>query len=234
MVVEKEEHFLELLNNAFEWAYKFTKHDDGWSKFQSKVPHVTEFQRDGDAVKECPFKGGSLPQIKARGVVRSTKSARDMVQWLLDADYDAWEADEDLLEMEVLKKVKAGPHECRVVYKKFASPRPVSDREFVSVVSHKEMGNGAHLFVDRSVNYPKQVSGGCVRGQVVLSAALVEPTNKPELMMVTFLSWLDMKGMLPATMISLYRTKTAERIDLYRFVFSGQQLEGGSEEEESD
>jgi len=96
----------------------------------------------------------------------------------------------------------------------------------VSVIGLKRLENGAQLFVDRSINYSSRpVHGGCVRGAIVLSATLVEPTKRDNFFTCTFLSWLDMKGMLPAAMISAYRHKTAERIDLYRFVFSGKTLD---------
>jgi hypothetical protein len=102
--------------------------------------------------------------------------------------------------------------------------------QFVSVIGLKKLENGGQLFVDRSIKFPSRpVHGGCVRGSIVLSATLIEPTKKDGMFLVTFLSWLDMKGMLPAAMISMYRHKTAERIDLLRFVFSGKTLDDDSD-----
>lgn len=67
-------------------------------------------------------------------------------------------------------------------------------RKFVSVIGLKKLENGGQLFVDRSINYPSRpVHGGCVRGSIVLSATLIEPTKKDNFFQVTFLSWLDMK-----------------------------------------
>jgi hypothetical protein len=64
----------------------------------------------------------------------------------------------------------------------------------VSVVGVKKLDSGAQLFVDRSINYgARPVHHGCVRGSIVLSATLVEPTKKDGMFQVTFLSWLDMK-----------------------------------------
>jgi hypothetical protein len=163
-----------------------------------------------------------------------------------------WEADLEALDVE-----RDIGSKCKIVYKRFRSPTPISDREvgfflfscccccccccfffffekqvgqFVSVIGLKKLENGGQLFVDRSIKFPSRpVHGGCVRGSIVLSATLIEPTKKDGMFLVTFLSWLDMKGMLPAAMISMYRHKTAERIDLLRFVFSGKTLDDDSD-----
>jgi hypothetical protein len=220
--LESEDKAAALAEEALALVLPLLRSDDGWTKYESKVPHVTEYVREDDGKLGLPFRGGSLPLIKARGPVQSVKTLEEVGALLLHGEKEDWEADEDLEELEVLGDV--GPH-AKLVYKRFRSPAPISDREFVSVVGARQLEGGAQLFVDRSVNAERPVRAGCVRGVIVLSGVLVEPTKRPDIFLVTFLSWLDMKGMLPAAMVSSYRHKTGERIDLFRFVFAGKTLE---------
>ena len=223
--VDSDDRMVALAEEALTHVLPLLQKDEGWQRHESKVPHVVEWVREDDGRLGLPFRGGSLPLIKARGPVQSVKSLEEVGALLLHGELEDWEADEDLEELEVLRD--AGPR-TKLVYKRFRSPAPISDREFVSVVGTRQLEGGAQLFVDRSVNHAHPARPGCVRGVIVLSGVLVEPTKRADVFLVTFLSWLDMKGMLPAAMLSAYRHKTAERIDLYRFVFAGKTLEDDS------
>ena len=150
-----DDEITRLLDEAFNVALPLLQQDEKWIKHESKIPHVTEFVLEDH--HHLPYKGGSLPLIKSRGPVASIKDLGEVGALLLHGEKEDWEADEgkkkkkkknggtglfiaiillfavlilfshsDLDALEVERDI--GTH-AKVVYKRFRSPTPISDRE---------------------------------------------------------------------------------------------------------
>jgi hypothetical protein len=91
-----DEEILAVLEEAFGVALPLLTKDDGWTKYESKIPHVSEFVFDDPHHTHTvgPYKGGSLPLIKARGPVASIKTLEEAGTLLLFGEKEDWEADE--------------------------------------------------------------------------------------------------------------------------------------------
>eukprot|EP00008_Paramoeba_atlantica_P010245 CAMPEP_0201492978 /NCGR_PEP_ID=MMETSP0151_2-20130828/35610_1 /ASSEMBLY_ACC=CAM_ASM_000257 /TAXON_ID=200890 /ORGANISM="Paramoeba atlantica, Strain 621/1 / CCAP 1560/9" /LENGTH=229 /DNA_ID=CAMNT_0047880087 /DNA_START=87 /DNA_END=776 /DNA_ORIENTATION=+ len=177
--------------------------DEGWNSLAfEEASDVHLF----DKVEE----GNPIVPVKSRGYVESTVDK--IFALVAEDDVKKLQAtlDPDLIKMEVLQT----EGDVTVRYSAFTVGPMISSREFVYVQVCRDLPDGSKVLTTKSINRAdKKQASGQVRGVISVAGMMVTPDKEnPGRCMVHRTVQVDPKGMIPAWVINLNKTKSGQRI----------------------